>query len=295
MSRPHLLLVDDSDAILAYETAVLSAHYAISTAKNGQDALRMIQELRPAAVLLDLSMPEMDGDEVLRRLKADPGLAEIPVIIVSSEATRADACLRAGAGAFVPKPIRAESLRGTIGRLLDQVEHRRRQTGIAVLFVGVGALEFGVRLDHVHLVLLQPETTPLPTGPEHVRELLDLHGQPVCVLDLAAGLGVAHAEPVEERKLVVLQHGSQLLALCVDRVSEPEVLELGDFTPRAELGGSAHEPLGRTLEGVGKSSRGQFAVIDPLAVFSPELLRELPRLVRDLRGAASPGPGAAQP
>lgn len=289
MSRPHLLLVDDSEAILAYETAVLSAHYAISTAKNGHDALRMADELRPHAVLLDLSMPELDGDEVLRRMKADPALCDIPVIIVSSETARADACLRAGAAAYLPKPIRPDTLRATIARVLDDALQKQRQAGVALLFVGVGPLELGLRLEHVHLVTLQPETMPLPTGPEHVRALVDLHGEPICVLDLAAGLHVAHAAPLEDRKLVFLDYSKQRIALCVDDVREPEIVPQAAFIHRSQLGGAEHEPLRRTLEGVATTTRGKMAVVDPLAIFAPGLLAELATIIEGARRSGATG------
>src|SRR4051812_49619253 len=83
VSLPHLLLVDDSESVLAFEKAALAGHYVVSTAVNGREALTKVAQLRPAAVLLDLSMPEMDGDEVLAQMQQDPQLAGIPVIIVS--------------------------------------------------------------------------------------------------------------------------------------------------------------------------------------------------------------------
>ncbi|HYZ90574.1 MAG TPA: response regulator, partial [Myxococcales bacterium] len=120
MSLSHLLLVDDSEAVLAFEKAALSGHYQVSTAANGREALVKLLELKPAAVLLDLSMPEMDGDEVLARMRADPQLTRIPVIIVSSEKQRAEACLRAGARAFLAKPVRAQDLLPLVDRVLAE-------------------------------------------------------------------------------------------------------------------------------------------------------------------------------
>ena len=103
MSLPHLLLVDDSEAVLAFERAALSGHYAISTATTGREALAKVPQIEPDAILLDLSMPEMDGDEVLAHLQDDPDHRRIPVIIVTSEKLRAEACLRNGAKAYLPK------------------------------------------------------------------------------------------------------------------------------------------------------------------------------------------------
>src|SRR5262245_26059049 len=107
MSRPTLLLVDDSEAVLAFEMAALSAHYTLRTAHDGRQALDALAELRPAAILLDLSMPVMNGEEVLEALQRDPALCDIPVLVVSAEAVRGEECLRKGASAFLAKPFRA--------------------------------------------------------------------------------------------------------------------------------------------------------------------------------------------
>jgi CheY-like chemotaxis protein len=120
VSLPSLLLVDDSDAILALERAILSGHYTIHTASNGREALEKVGRLHPEAVLLDLSMPEMDGDEVLQRMKADPSTSGIPVIIISSESSRAEACLALGAELFLAKPFRADELLDVVRAAVGQ-------------------------------------------------------------------------------------------------------------------------------------------------------------------------------
>ena len=166
MSLPSLLLVDDSDAILALEKAILSGHYALHTASNGREALEKVERLQPAAVLLDLSMPEMDGDEVLQKMKADKErMADIPVIIISSEKSRAEACLGLGAEAFLPKPFRAEDLLSTVATTLENARRRARAGSMLVLRMSAGEQEFALPLDSVREVLLQPALRPLPGGP----------------------------------------------------------------------------------------------------------------------------------
>ena len=119
MSLPSLLLVDDSDAILALERAILSGHYTLHPASNGREALEKVGRLHPAAMLLDLSMPEMDGDEVLQRMKADPATAHIPVIIISTEGKEEDTIrgLKMGAKGYVKKPFQASELHGLIEKI----------------------------------------------------------------------------------------------------------------------------------------------------------------------------------
>lgn len=275
MSLPHLLLVDDSEAVLAFEKAALSRHYALSTASTGREALDKLPQLMPAAVLLDLSMPELDGDEVLAQMQQDAALKAIPVIIVSSEKQRAEACILAGAKAFLPKPIRAQDLVPLVARVLEEARVAAQAGNLAALFVSVGPIEVGLPLDSVRTVLHQTATQPLTMGPAYLAELIELHGEPVAVLDLARRLGVEHAQPILERKLVVVQHAAARMAVCVDHVRDPEEIPAGELTLPAQLGGAEHGPLQGLLVAVARTLRGQLPIIDPKALVSRELLRKL--------------------
>ena len=275
MSLPHLLLVDDSEAVLAFEKAALSGHYAVSTATTGREALAKAPQIDPAAILLDLSMPEMDGDEVLAHLQDDPVLRRIPVIIISSEKLRAEACLKNGAKAFLPKPIRAQELLPLVERVLEDARAAARAGNVAALFVSVGKIELGLPLDSVRNVLHQTATKPLPLGPAYLTQMVELYGEPVAVLDLARRLGVEHGQPLLERKLVVVECEGARIALCVDDIRDPEELAAGDVVPRDQLGGSQHGALQDALLGVAKTPRGALPLIDPRALISRELLRKL--------------------
>ena len=275
MSLPHLLLVDDSEAVLAFEKAALSGHYAVSTATTGREALAKAPQIDPAAILLDLSMPEMDGDEVLAHLQDDPVLRRIPVIIISSEKLRAEACLKNGAKAFLPKPIRAQELLPLVERVLEDARAAARAGNVAALFVSVGKIELGLPLDSVRNVLHQTATKPLPLGPAYLTQMVEIYGEPVAVLDLARRLGVEHTQPMLERKLVVVEREGVRIALCVDDIRDPEELAAGDVIPRERLGGSQHGPLQDALLGVAKTPRGALPLIDPRALVSRELLRKL--------------------
>jgi CheY-like chemotaxis protein/chemotaxis signal transduction protein len=275
VSLPHLLLVDDSEAVLAFEKAALSGHYAISTAMTGREALAKVPQIDPAAILLDLSMPEMDGDEVLARLQDDPSHRRIPVIIISSEKLRAEACLKNGAKAFLPKPIRAQELLPLVERVLEEARAVARAGNVAALFVSVGTVELGLPLDSVRNVMHQTATQPLPLGPSYLTEMIEFHGVPVAVLDLARRLGLEHAQPVLERKLVVVECDGARIALCVDDVRDPEELSASDVTPRERLGGSEHGALQGALLGIARTARGPLPLIDPRALVSRELLRKL--------------------
>ena len=296
MSLPHLLLVDDSEAVLAFERAALAGHYALTNASNGLQALQTLARLRPAAVLLDLSMPQMDGDELLARMQADPRLRDVPVIIVSSERRRAEQCLRAGARAYLPKPVRAEDLLSLVARVLAEVRREQRAANLAVLLVSAGAAELGLPLEAVESVLHQVATLPLAGAPPFASASVDLHGERVAVLDLALRLGQVHSVPLDERKLVVVAPRGERLAICVDRVRDPIEIAAADLRP-AEFGADGAPAEGNAASAIRDSlgaeaiiaialtASGLAPIVDPAKLLSASTRDELRRAL-----AASPAP-----
>lgn len=285
MSAPRLLLVDDSDAVLAYEQAVLGPHYQYATASTGLQCLARAREARPDLILLDLSMPELDGEETLKRLKADPALREVPVLVVSSEVERARATTRKGATGFVPKPLEAERLRDAVIAALAEVQKRKSAGSLAVLFVEAAGQELGLPLDGVREVVAQPLTRALPGGPGYLDRFVELRGEPVCVLDLPRRLGRRHAMPLVERKLVVLWPRPLALALSVDLVRAPEELPASEVLPGEQLGGADEPTVRELLRAMVRTSHGAVPVIEPEALLSAGLRRELPRLLQVAREA----------
>src|SRR5438105_8315697 len=104
----HILVVDDHEVNLELLVAIFaSKNYIVSTATDGFEALAKIAAEKSDLVLLDVLMPEVDGFEVCRRIKADPTTAHIPVIMVTA-LSRVDDLVRgfeAGADDFVTKPF----------------------------------------------------------------------------------------------------------------------------------------------------------------------------------------------
>ncbi|MGC4119731.1 MAG: response regulator [Myxococcales bacterium] len=299
MSLPAVLLVDDSEAVLAFERAALTGHCDLVTASNGRQALERMAQRIPDLVLLDLSMPEMDGGEVLSRVKADSRLREVPVIVLSSESSREAECLAAGAERFLSKPVAADRLLSAVNQALEDVQRRKRQGSLAALPVGVGPYELCLPLSSVRTVLLQPMLQQLPSAPHYLVGIFSLRGQLVAVLDLARRMGVEHQTPVAERKLVVVEEQGVLLALCFDRVSAPEEFPSEAVVPREQVGGGEFGVYGRVLrcflratgEGQGApkaadaaAGRAFLPVLEPASLFSGSLLGEIRALLRELPG-----------
>ena len=106
MSGP-ILVVDDEPANLALLRQILSPHYALVFARNGADALVAAAKHRPALILMDIEMPDMDGYTACRALKLDPATESTPVIFVTSLAAAGDetAGFEAGAVDYLVKPV----------------------------------------------------------------------------------------------------------------------------------------------------------------------------------------------
>src|SRR5262245_28290036 len=83
--RPKLLLVDDKPAnLLALEAVLGETEYELIRASSGAQALALVQQHEFALVLLDIQMPDMDGFETARRMKAMPQGAEVPIIFITA-------------------------------------------------------------------------------------------------------------------------------------------------------------------------------------------------------------------
>jgi PAS domain S-box-containing protein len=121
--RPATVLyVEDNLANFSLIESILAARPAIKLllALQGQLGLDLAWEHRPDLILLDLHLPDMAGDEVLRRLLADPRSRATPVVLISADATsrRIDELLGAGAAAYLTKPLDVDVFLDTVDRLL---------------------------------------------------------------------------------------------------------------------------------------------------------------------------------
>ncbi len=124
-ARNRVLLVDDDKQILNSLRVYLELeNYEVYTASNGQEALIKVSEHKPEILVLDIMMPEMDGFEVLEKIKEDSELSLIPVIMLTAKGQPVDVLkgYKMGASSYMTKPFNLNELVENIELILNPEE-----------------------------------------------------------------------------------------------------------------------------------------------------------------------------
>ena len=127
MSRFTILVIDDDPDVLDVVAELLEADgYTVLRAASGPEGLDLCKARVPHLVLLDLTMPGMDGVATIQKLKADPDTRRIPVVLLSGAVgSDASELTRAGSLGHIAKPIDPEAFPGLVARFLEAAVARR--------------------------------------------------------------------------------------------------------------------------------------------------------------------------
>lgn len=124
--KPRLLFVEDEATLREHLAERLADEYVVDTAGNGNEALLSVMRAKPALVVTDIVMPDMDGVELLKTLRHTPGTRGIPVLLISGRAAdeyRIEG-FEQGADGFLAKPYTERELRALIGAMLRSAQLR---------------------------------------------------------------------------------------------------------------------------------------------------------------------------
>ena len=121
MSSGRILVVEDNYDNMTLITDVLSSlDYEVISANDGEEGIAVAKAQKPDLILMDLSLPRMDGWTATRHIKSDPELAHIPVIALTAHAMMGDKerALAAGCNDYISKPLNIRELAGKLTQLL---------------------------------------------------------------------------------------------------------------------------------------------------------------------------------
>ena len=121
----HILVVEDNLELLMLMQALLGQRYHVTTATNGREALEIANDQELDLIISDVMMPEMDGNEMTRQLKADPNTSHLPIILLTAKTQEEDRnqSLMIGADDYITKPFKLRELELRINNL---IENRKR-------------------------------------------------------------------------------------------------------------------------------------------------------------------------
>ena len=120
MAASILIAEDYDDNRELLRLLLAGAAYDVREAKNGLECLIMAKEQLPDLIMIDLSMPVLDGWELFRELKADAITAHIPCVAVTAQAeSDRERAMQTGFSAYVSKPFRSEELLATVAKLIS--------------------------------------------------------------------------------------------------------------------------------------------------------------------------------
>ncbi len=223
MARKILIVDDDPNALRLVSYAFEAEGYEVATASTGAEALARLGSQRPDLVVLDVMMPDMSGLEVCERIRGDPAMARLPILMLSARGLVADRVtgLRSGADDYLPKPADTSELIARAEALLTRASYTAVSAAQVLAFLGAkggtgtttAAVNVAVHLAGQGKVVSLVELRP---GPGSASSLLKL--QPVH--DLGTLLATPAAQIGEALPSHLVPHSSGLRLLAAPQAVE---------------------------------------------------------------------------
>jgi DNA-binding response OmpR family regulator len=226
--RPRILVIEDEEDLAALVKVNLElAGYEVETARDGAAGLTSIRDAAPDLVLLDVMMPVLDGWSVLRAVKEDPALLDVPVVMLTALSEERD-IIRGhlqGAVQYVTKPFEMRRLLAAVEEGLrepDDEERRQRRDRVRELLRRLAELDSG-RSGEAQVRISNLERVPAPAPPapdvtdserarlreltENQRYIAEQLASGRSARDLATELGVSRSNVYATRKRIARKLG----------------------------------------------------------------------------------------
>jgi diguanylate cyclase (GGDEF)-like protein len=215
-----ILLVDDDLAVIHIMGRILMEAGRLRFAANGQDALRLAHESVPDLIMVDAEMPGMNGFDLLKAMKSDPVLVDVPVIFITSHAEAAFevTALQMGAADFIPKPLRSAPVLARVNThlRLKQVTDQLRLAATTDVLTGIAnrrRFEEMLELEWLRTRRTGEPVSLLLVDVDHFKLFNDRYGHPQgdsCLREVAMALHASCQRPAD---LVARYGGEEFVVL----------------------------------------------------------------------------------
>jgi DNA-binding response OmpR family regulator len=120
MARRILIVDDEPNIVTSLEFLMRGSNYEVLAARNGEEALRLAESFQPDVVLLDVMMPQRSGFEVCQKIRKNPALRDVKILMLTAKGrdVEKERGLDLGANAYITKPFSTKELMNTVRRLL---------------------------------------------------------------------------------------------------------------------------------------------------------------------------------
>jgi diguanylate cyclase (GGDEF)-like protein len=222
-SRPRILAIDDTPTNLLALGAVLGDDFALQVATSGAAGLALAGQSAPDLILLDVMMPDMNGFETCRRLKADPLTRDIPVIFVTALDSPEDETfgLEAGAVDFISKPLNSAVVRARVRThitLKHQADLLRSMSFVDGLTGVANRRQFDEALQREWRACLRTGTSLALAmiDIDHFKQFNDTYGHPAGDACLRAIAAILDGEMNRSHDLIARYGGEEFVCLLPD-------------------------------------------------------------------------------
>ncbi len=263
-----IICVDDEPVNLTIMEELLQDGFALRTARSGAECLAAVAEELPDLVLLDVNMPDIDGLETCRRLRAEPATADLPIIFISALASTDElmAGYEAGGDDYITKPFSEEILRKKIDVVLASQQRKRELQQISDRAVEALADNIGVTESLAVVVRFLYQSHAARSRNELVRNVFD------CLRELELDSSLLLVEqpenriwfsddidrPMESQILESLRGQDRVVSFGTRLAlsSDHATLLVRNLPTQAERSEQLHEQLSILMEGLDARLRG---------------------------------------
>ena len=216
-----ILIVDDAAfmRMMIKDILTKNGYEVVAEAANGVEAVELYKSHQPDLVTMDITMPEMDGIEAVKQIKAVNPAAKVIMCSAMGQQSMVMDAIKAGANDFIVKPFQAD-------RVLEDSRIIFYSGGVAMQFIifRLGSEYFATETEKIQNISDIMQITKVPTAPSYIKGLINLRGSIKPLVDIGMLLNIKNQS--ENQNIIILKLDEEEVGIAVDEVIEVADIDL---------------------------------------------------------------------